>query len=162
MSINDIKLNPQLLSELYEKSLIESSGSKTREEPQLKFLGDNKKNVLIVVKNNLLPFLSDNDLQFLTTILNACKLSLADVAIINLENTGEIQFENVVLKLKSSSVLLFDVTPSDINLPINFPHFQVQHFNNHTYLYSPSFTELEQDKKLKSALWQSLKNLFKI
>ncbi|HEU0063637.1 MAG TPA: hypothetical protein VFQ58_01355, partial [Flavisolibacter sp.] len=113
-------------------------------------------------KNNLLPFLSDNDLQFLTNILNACKLSLADVAIINLQNTGDILFENILKKLKSSSVLLFNVTPSEINLPINFPQFQVQQYNNHTYLYSPSFSELEQDKKLKSALWQALKNLFKI
>ncbi len=59
-------------------------------------------------------------------------------------------------------MILFGVPPLSIDLPINFPPFQLQAFNKRTYLYSPALAELEQDKALKGKLWGCLKTLFEI
>jgi hypothetical protein len=104
--------------------------------------------------------LSDEELPFLTNILSACKLSLADVAIVNIHSLEEKEIEKTIEPLEPKTVLLFGITPLTIDLPINFPQFQLQQFNKRTYLYSPGLQELANDKTLKLQLWNCLKNLF--
>jgi len=162
MSLNNINLNAQLIADLYPNTLIETSNSNIQKnDTGVRYLGDNQKNITIFVKNKEVPFLNDTEFNFLTSILTACKLSIADVAIINLESNN-INPEELLIELNSKIVLLFDVAPTDINLPINFPHFQVQQFNKRTYLYAPAFTVIENDKAVKIKLWQSLKNIFNL
>jgi hypothetical protein len=161
MSLNNINLSAQLIADLYPDSLIETGKVKEAEKKPVKYLGNNQKNVAILIKNKELPFLNDQEFNFLTSILSACKLSLADVAIANLESVN-IDPAGLTDELNSKIVLLFNVTPAEINLPINFPQFQVQQFNKRTYLYAPSFTLIENDKAVKINLWQSLKTIFNL
>lgn len=180
MSINNIKLTGALLSELYRNTLIEEPGivsqKKTEQEPfkesieqgsarsknSFKWLGNNNKNILVMVKYPESVHLPDAGLKFLTGILGACKLGLDDVAILNLFNHPETTFKGLSSYFQSRVVLLFDIEPSSIELPLNFPHFQLQAFANSTFLYSPCLEELEQDKVLKSKLWVCLKRLFNL
>jgi hypothetical protein len=161
MSLNNINLNAQLIADLYPNSLIETANSKESNNSALRYLGDNQKNITILIKNKEVPFLKDTEFNFLSSVLTACKLSIADVAIVNLERKNH-NPEEVTTNLNSKIVLLFDVTPSEINLPINFPHFQVQQFNKRTYLYAPAFTIIENDKAVKIKLWQALKTIFNL
>ena len=161
MSLNNINLNAQLIVDLYPNSLIELDKKKDTKNTGLRYLGDNQKNITILVKNKEVPFLNDGEFNFLTSILGACKLNIADVAIVNLESNN-INPEELTTDLNSKIVLLFDVTPAEINLPINFPHFQVQQFNKRTYLYAPTFSFIENDKAVKIKLWQALKNIFNL
>src|ERR1700761_3571638 len=48
-----------------------------------KFLGGNKKNISILVNSPGSAFLPDNQLTFLPKILEACRMNIGDVAIIN-------------------------------------------------------------------------------
>jgi hypothetical protein len=114
------------------------------------------------VDNDQYPFLSDAGLQFLTSILSACRLSLADVAIINTHKLPVEQLSARIEELNPSKVLLFGLEPLQINLPMNFPIFQLQAFNNRMYLQSPTLEQLEKDKTLKQRLWTCLKTLFEI
>jgi len=150
-----------MIADLYPNSLIETEGKNESKTTGLRFLGDNQKHITIFVKNNEVPFLNDGEFNFLTSILAACKLSIADVAIVNIESNN-IDPEEITSELNSKIVLLFDVAPTDINLPINFPHFQVQQFNKRTYLYAPAFSFIENDKTVKIKLWQSLKTIFNL
>lgn len=161
MSLNQIQLTNQQLASLYANVLIESTTASPVSQLQpVKFLGRNAKNIVLLVSNDTVPFLPDDELSFLTNILSACKLSLADVAIVNIHSVNKDEIEAFIEPLAPKHVLLFGIAPLSIDLPINFPQFQLQAFNKRTYLYSPDLKSIEANKELKLKLWNSLKTLF--
>jgi hypothetical protein len=163
MSLNQIKLNTRLLTDLYHDVLIQSDSTTSVPDSQgIKYLGKNAKHIALLINNPSLPYLADNELNFLTNILSACRLSLADVAIVNIHAIPENRMEESLQTLDPKIVILFGMDPLSIDLPINFPQFQLQGFNGKTYLFSPTLQELEADKTLKLKLWNSLKTLFGI
>ena len=129
---------------------------------QYKYLGNNKKNILVIVNNNEVVHLPDIELTFLTGVLGACKLSLADVVIVNFSNYPESSYKELTSFFKSKIVLLFAIEPAAFGLPMTFPHYQIQAFAGNSFLYSPSLKELENDKVQKSKLWVCLKRLFNL
>ncbi len=131
-------------------------------EPAFRSLGEHLKQVLVVVDHADAVHLPDAELSFLTGILGACKLSLADVAIVNRQQGGGLSQQAIGQHLKSRVTLLFGIEPDAFGLPMSFPAFQIQPFNQVTYLYAPSLSEIEKDKVLKSKLWVSLRRLFNI
>jgi hypothetical protein len=182
MALNDIRLNSTLLAEIYKDFLVEiedqsfvnlvqSSKSQTQIPEDisttktssigLKHLGEFKKRILLVVRYPGIVYLPDEPLNFLTSILNACKLSLADVAIVNIANLPSIQYNDLREKYnRAVIVVLFGPTPSELEMPVNFPEFQIQPFNNCTFLYAPVLEKLEADNVLKSKLWVCLRRIF--
>jgi hypothetical protein len=52
------------------------------------------------------------------------------------------------------------VEAQTIDLPFNFPKFQLQQFDQAVYLSAPSLKEIQKEKALKTELWNCLKNLF--
>jgi hypothetical protein len=160
MSLNNIQLSPQLLASLYPDVIIETPGKQQEKKSEFRFLGNNKKNILILVSKEEIPFLEDIELNFLSNILAACKFSLADVAIVNLRNNATTGYSSLIQFFNSKYVLLFDVAPQEIDLPFNFPHFQIQKFDQCIYLSAPELNKIEPDKATKTQLWTSLKNLF--
>ena len=159
MSLNNLSLTPQLIAELFSDSLIENFRPSTIEQT-VKFLGKNEKNILILVSEEEVAFLADNELNFLSTVLGACKLSVADIAIVNLYHVGSLNYRDFIKQLNAKKVLLFDVEAQTIDLPFNFPHFQIQQFDQCTYLSAPALKNIETDKALKTQLWNCLKKLF--
>lgn len=181
MDLNKIDLPANVIADLYPDSLVITNvvpdakpvaiSAETAKSTPLsaqnlttswKSLGNNAKYILIVVKNEDLIFLPDNELSFLTGILGACKLSLEDVALVNMNNHPEAAGKDLVHFFKSRSVLLFDLEPAAFGLPVNFPQYQLQPFAGTTYLYAPSLGKLENDRVEKSKLWVCLKRLFNL
>ena len=182
MALNDIQLNSTVLAEIYKNSLVEiDDQSRAKQTPSSplqiqvtaednsstssslitwKHLGEFKKRILLVVNYPGVAYLPDEPLNFLTSILNACKLSLADVAILNIANMPSIQYSNLREKYNSTVIMLFGSSPSELEMPVNFPEFQIQPFNNCTFLYTPVLEKLESDKVLKSKLWVCLRRIF--
>ncbi|MGZ3910933.1 MAG: hypothetical protein ACXVBR_12655 [Flavisolibacter sp.] len=165
MSLNEMHLTNQLLADLYTDMLIDftpagSPPPKAAVRNDLKYLGKNARHIVVLVDQERVPFLPDNELGFLTSILSACKLSLADVAIVNRHSLAENEVLPALRPLVPQKVLLFGMTPESIDLPFYFPPFQLQPFDGCTYLHGPTLQELEKDKNLKMQLWNSLKNLF--
>src|SRR6478672_4878291 len=149
MSLNKIQLQPQMLASLYRNSLSDSGATSVPDSRVFKYLGDNTKNIFLIVSHPSAPFLPDEELSFLTSILNACRLSLSDVGIINHSLVVLEELQEAIEK-DARTIILFGIDPLSIDLPINFPQFQLQPFNNRMYLYSPTLAELEKDKALKS------------
>lgn len=161
MSLNNIQLKTNLLAGLYKNSLVETSTTTMPEIRSLKYLGNNQKNILVVVSHSTVPFLPDEEFNFLASILAACKLSTADIAIVNNDHADPADLQNFI-HTEVNKVLLFGAEPLAIGLPINFPAFQLQPFNNRTYLHAPALSQIENDKALKLKLWNALKVLFGI
>lgn len=160
MSINTIQLKTSMLADLYRNSLVESTTSMP-ESKQLNYLGNNKQNILIFVLHENLAFLPDKELEFLTNVLSACKLSIADIGIINAHNAEQDEIQNII-NSEATNILLFGVEPLSIGLPINFPFYQLQKFAGKTYLAAPGLNYLQEDKTAKQKLWTCLKSLFQL
>lgn len=160
MSLNNISLNPALLVDLFGDNLVELTENKQVTQP-MEYVGNNLKNVLVLFNNNS-KNMPESDFAFLKSIINACKLTISDVAILNLQANGTFTYTSLYEIFESKVVLLFDIEPLSIDLPFNFPHFQVQQFDGCTYLSSPSLGLYHEDKVLKTKLWTCLKSLFNI
>ena len=179
MDLNHIELSGAVVAGLYPSSLISTNeliaakpqaappsetGPARADKPDTawKSLGSNQKNILLIVNNRDIVFLPDNELTFLTGILSACQLTLADIALVNLSSTPALVYQELITHFKSRIVLLFDVEPATFGLPMNFPHYQIQPFSGCSFLYAPSLKQLENDRVEKSKLWVCLKRLFNL
>ena len=103
MGLNDLNLSPNILAALYPSSLVNMDKTDAVPQPQpiqptaaeltaepksikamdWKYLGNNQKNILIVVNYDNAVHLPDEELNFLTNMLTACKLNLGDVPVLD-------------------------------------------------------------------------------
>lgn len=166
MSFENIQLPPFLIQDLYKDLLIDENKSQltsdTLKKAEISYLGKNEKNILVLVNEENIPFIADNDLNFLVDILSACKLSMADIALVNFHHIRPLNSKVLTAQFNPTKNILFGVEPSALGLPLHFPHYQIQQYNNQTYLSGPSLKELAADKQLKQQLWDSLKKLFSL
>jgi hypothetical protein len=183
MNDDKIQLPDFLIAELYKGSLVELDTFEFKEAPtqvkeqaantegtisstgKIKFLGENEKGVVIVVNQPEAVFLVEDELTFLTNILKACQLNLADIAIINIAKQ-EVNYGEIKEQLHPKNLLLFDVEPSAIKLPFLIPAFQIQKFDGCTIMVAPPLPLLnkptQEAKLLKTKLWLSLQQVFNI
>ena len=108
-------------------------------------------------ENNSLP---SNQHTLLEAILSACKLDTTQVKIVGKSEIQTTPLNHLLNIHQPKKIILFGVDPATIGLPIHFPVFQIQSFQQVQYLHAPSLPELENDKQLKISLWQKLKQLF--
>jgi hypothetical protein len=167
VSINEIRLPATMIHDLYKNSLVEVNGEKAVIEATAlvpaKFLGGNERNILILAKSSDAVIVNDRQLSFLTKLLEACKMNIGDVAILN--NAEEKWMIGELKKrFHPKSVLLFGCSPASIQLPIEFPMFKLQDYGGTIFLIAPTLEELDTEsnegKILKSKLWVCLKTLF--
>ena len=172
MSLNSIKFEPTDIAFLFKNSLVEIN-AKQQVLPQtdiitepistwFKYLGENKKKTLVVVRNAEAVHIPDKQLSFLTKLLAACNLNLADVAIFNFKDHNSSEFNEILNFFNPKVVLLFDVDPGVFGLPMIFPQFQVQGYKDAVFVSSPSLEVIEPDKSLKGKLWVCLKKIFNL
>lgn len=182
MSLNKIDLSPRLIARLYPRSLSidpttqappavqpEPGVTVPGEEPPVaaamtdwKSLGGNKKHILVVVHYPDDLHLPDTSFQFLSQLLNACKLTPNDVAIVNHHNYPGQDHKAIIDHFQSAVILMFGITTAAFGLPFEIPQFQVQNHAGLTVVHAPSLHELKEDKTAKTNLWASLKKIFNI
>lgn len=132
---------------------------------RIKFLGGNNKRIAFIVNCKTDVFLPDSHLDWLKKMLEACRLNLGDVAIANIAKT-QFTITDIKQELFSNTVVLLGTEPAAIQLPLNFPHFNLQSHDGITFLATPPPEQLNQQTQearlLKSKLWVSLQKLFKL
>ena len=164
MSLDNIELTPFLIAELFKNTLVEIKSAKKADKtalpPAFNFLGNNKSRVAIVIYDAENIYLPDAQLNFLMVILGACKLTMEDVAIVNISNSNSITYKTIESELKAEKIILFGVTSAELGLPLEFPVYQIQQYNNQTYIASDSLMHIETNKKEKISLWNCLKQIF--
>jgi hypothetical protein len=161
MPINDnLMLSPGVLDNLYGGSLYsieEQPGKPATKERQ----AITKKIMTVITGLPVTPESDPLSYNFLSGIIQACRIPATEVYM-HCAQTDEINFKYLQDSFPSPIVLMFDVTPGDLGLPVYFPHFQLQLFSGITYLSAPSLATLQNDKLLKSKLWLCLKQHFAI
>ena len=161
-----------VLAELYSKSLVfvnEGTNQKNTEasfkEVKKLYLGNFEKKIIVLVNDAENIYLSDEILDFLSGILNACKLSLAHIALINFTNNA-LNFSELKKQLQPEFLLLFGITALQIELPFTMPDYQVQLYDNCRIVTAPALTNLNngtpQAVTEKKKLWKSLQKMFSL
>ncbi|MCY7422924.1 MAG: hypothetical protein LH478_14425 [Chitinophagaceae bacterium] len=181
---NNIELPPFIIAELFKNSLVEVnednyvSSIKDVLIPLLIndqltevvvneqiYLGNNLKQVSIVVSEADKKIINEKDLKFLTSILKACQLNKEDIAIFNQLKTP-VTYSYLKENLQAKYLLVFGIEPTEIKLPFIIPHFQVQQYAGCTIIIAPPLSDMNNDnaegKLLKTKLWMSLQRCFNL
>jgi hypothetical protein len=173
MDLNHIQLSPLLLTDFYKTHLVESPAihplspvapENTNTKKGIQYLGKNQKGICLLVTYAKDVYLPDDQLNFLTSILQACRLNLGDVAIVN-HYREKVSFDELRKQLGCNYLLVFGVECAAIGLK-EIPLFGIQNINDCNIVYSPAAEELNnnnpESKMLKSKLWICLKQLFNV
>ena len=166
MSLDNFQIPPTLLPELYKDSLIvlddKQSNLKKLNEKKVYVLGDNLKNILILVNNLEILHLNDEDLRFLTGILTACKLTFSDVAIFNTASNLDYNYQKTIDHFKPKLILILGTIHQKFNLPDHSDKYQPTLNQNIQLVFGSSLTEISKDVNEKKAIWNCLKHIFGI
>ncbi len=166
MSLDNIQLPGIVLQDMFKDCLVDLAVSEpvksAASKDNLPFLGKNGQQITILVKAKNSLYLAETQLNFLIGILAACKLTMADVALINISKNKKLDYKMIAGQLQAEKIFMFDISPEEIDLPVAFPYYQVQRYNKQIYLSSPALTVLENDRMEKSKLWTCLKQIFSL
>jgi hypothetical protein len=171
MGLDETPLPIFVIAGLYKTSLVESDNPKAptalpQKQPDrsIQFLGENKKSICLLVNYENEVYLPDNELNFLVSILQACKLNLGDVAIVNYHLQRK-SFEQISEQINCDYLLVFGIDITQLGLKQMVP-FTIQKVNACSVIVSPAAGELNDNsaaaKLLKSKLWLCLKQLFEV
>jgi hypothetical protein len=149
-------LPADLIASLYKDVLIGDQQPKKNEQ-NAKHI--EIKNTLILVNSND-GTLNERQSTFLSSILKACKMELHNVNLICCKSGNCPLYQELASTFSPKNIIAFGLTPTDIALPMLFPEFQIQAFENIKYTTAPLLEEIEQDKSLKIKLWGTLQQLF--
>lgn len=157
-----IKLPIAILSGLYRNCLVDINNSETTTKPsteEIEILPGKIVDTIVICRSveQKLPL---QQMDFLYNIMKACKLQKEDYAVFTDREADNLDYQSTIKQFKQKQLILFGLEPGSIGLPINFPHFQVQSFEQVRYLSAPGLETIEGDKALKMQLWQCLKQLF--
>lgn len=142
----EIKIEKDLPKQVIEKHLT----------PTFKYLGENNKYILIIVKEPNIDFLKQEDLGFLLKILAAKKLELKDVAIINLEKYDSLDFDDLKAFFACNKIITFGFNPQILKIDSAVAN-KKSIFKDTAILGTWDLLKLQQDVKKKGIFWDELK-----
>ncbi len=151
-------LSPQAIAILYGSSLYDLGESKQKSTSALPIIPIK---IVIVTADDLTINANASQLILLNNILQACKIPPQEVKMIPL-HPDKSNYKQITKDYSPSYIFLFGILPAAIELPVFFPHFQLQKFDQIFYLSSPSLLEIDIDKQQKIKLWNTLKIAFSI
>jgi hypothetical protein len=164
MSLDNIQLPAIVIHDLFKNSLIDLNTKQpvtvSSATATFAYLGNNQKKVIVIVNDDSAIYLSDISLNFLLGILAACHLTMADIALINMAQNKDLVYTQISEKINAEKIILFGLGPGALKLPLEFPHYQLQSYNNQVYLSAPDLGILNTDRAEKTKLWGCLKQLF--
>jgi anti-anti-sigma regulatory factor len=168
MSLNTLQLTGAQVADLFSSSLVltgeETAVSQVSTPASIQFLGKNSRRFVVLVQYSDAVHISDAAFEFLGSVLKACQLNAADIAIVNLAK------QNPDLKQLSEelspAVLLNFTTIVPAGCPSDLPQLSPTLFNTIHYMTAPALDQLNQPteavKPLKRQLWEGLKTMLGI
>lgn len=166
MSLDKFQIPLKIIPELYKDSLVVLDEEQIKpislQSESIRFLGSYTKNILILVNDANAIHLNEKDLQFLTGILSACKLTIADVGILNMHHQQRITFQDIIDQMAPNNIFSFGVTENNIQLPFLNTSLTIEQHQHIFCINAPSLETLSNDVDKKKALWMCLKKIFSI
>jgi hypothetical protein len=131
----------------------------------IKYLGDHHKKILVVVNDPESVYLNETDFILLTSILNACRLTIADIALINIGNQ-KASLHEMLTKLPSLLVIAFDLDAKALKIKLPSTLYKTTPLGETNLLFSAALSTMQGSsadaKKEKGKLWTVLKQIFQL
>jgi len=176
MGINDLQLSPEMIAFLYPETLVTlplaasnrtfPGTAKVRfpDHSHYTFSGKNLRSICVLVSTPEGASISAQNLSFLQKILEACKCTLDDIALIHIHGQ-EPEMEKLKTQFNPRIILFWGFLP-EIPLP-NPLTDMVPAFWEHITLLSVTNADLmsgnnPEAQGLKRKLWTSLKKIFNL
>jgi hypothetical protein len=126
--------------------------------PAFKFLGNNKRNILILVNDKENEVSDEKGRELLRKIVKSVNLSANDFALLNYANHADVSFTQLQSYFSSIIVFAFGVSPQHLGLG-NHPENTMVTEGEVKLIFSAELRKLEEDQNGKKVLWGSLKQL---
>ncbi len=127
---------------------------------QFLFEGGNGKKVSIIYRPAHGNKLDNESKNTLLKVVNALKLTLDDVAIINTEESGYNHFQFINAKLHPTYLLCFGIGPHDLGIRITHEFYKEYSISGVRVIFSHAVEAL--DKQRKNVLWGRLQEMFQM
>ena len=163
-SLDNFQLPTNLLADFYKDSLVildfPQNSSPLLNEKKTEHLGGYQSGLLILVNSADVPYLHDDELQLLSNMLHACKLSLADAAIVNTANIEPTNWSTLLQQWKPQKMIAFG--PVLINDIPQLNQNEITGEDETLFLQAAALTILTTQTAEKKALWIALQQLFQL
>lgn len=167
MDLNGLQFSQEQMAELFTDALVITEPVNTvplkkvtaPSKPVINFKGKNKKGFLWLVNEPAHAFLDDADFEFLSQIVGACKMSMDDIALVNLATTDQ-SVNEIADALKASTIVLCGIEYQQ--LPFKLDEYILYPHANRNYFLADRLQELRNDKAKKTKLWLALKAMFSL
>lgn len=166
----DSEKKVEIIQNKEEKAVTASENTTPTELPKikkssgpLKHLGDHHKKILVIVNDPNSVYLNETDFILLTSILNACKLTIADIALVNIGNQ-ETSLHQILETLPSILIMCFDIDSAHLKIKLPNTLYKVNELGEARIFFSKALASMQgtgaEAKQEKGTLWILLKQLF--
>jgi len=138
--------------EIEEQNIVEEPKVELTPPKPPAYKGANKRSILILVEDANSEFLNENDFTYLMKILGAVKLTIEDIALVNVTKTNNyagLEFTNAIVFTSNHSLQVSNTTkyiPSVLS--------------NQKILLADPLDQIAASVELRKALWDALKSIF--
>ena len=130
-----------------------------------KYLGDHHKKIIVLVNDPASVYLNEADFILLTSILNACRLTIADIALVNLGHQ-KAGLHQILHLLPSKLVIAFELDSKALKIKLPTQLYKVIPLGENNLLFSNSLASMQgtdaNAKQEKAKLWAVLKQIFQL
>ena len=133
-------------------------------EPEVvvpEFLGENQRDILMLVYEKEARFLSESNQAFLEKVLQALDLSWTDVALVNWAHQEDLFLPENLSLIPFQYCVTFGPLPPDWEMGNCFKQYHVtQDASGSRLLWADTLADTAPDLEKKRRLWQGLKSMF--
>lgn len=142
------------------KVMVQESGPVVLETtvPEFKFLGNNKRSILILVNDHENDVSDEKGRELLRKIVKSVNLTADDFALLNYSGYPNVSFNQLQARFSSVIVFAFGVSPKHLGLNDHPENIMVTE-GAVKLIFSAELRKLEEDQNSKKVLWGSLKQL---
>jgi len=125
---------------------------------QFKFLGNNKRNILILVNDAQNDVSDENGRELLRKIVKSVNLTANDFALLNYSSYSTVTFDQLKQYFSPVVVFSFGVIAAQLGLGSR-PENTIVNEGSVRLIFSGELKDLDKDQNAKKVLWGSLKLL---
>ena len=129
------------------------------EDRKIDHLGQNLKEILVLVKADDQEFLNHSDEEFLKKVLLAVNIDLNDIALVNIASLKQERLDDIRTFPHGLRLCFMETIPEALADP-RLKLYQNIHDDGKKILWCNQLSAIASDKGLKIKLWQQLKLIF--
>lgn len=105
-------------------------------------------------------FLEEKKHEFLSKMLQAVKVDIKDILLIN--QKAELSLIDLTKVIDVETVFLFDIKPTEVGVQKQIELYRIYSFNDFKYIFGEDLSIIESNVNSKKAIWAVLKSIFEV